>query len=316
MPLAMINARLDTALKERVDPKFQQLGCTATQAITALYQFVDQNDRLPFTIETRVWRPEETLQNTLDGLLSARPRLAEIAGLLSGDGLSEELCKKYCQELAIDIGMIKNDMRLYDATGRAGEYLQHYVQSSLGEAFLALTLCHSILEDAPNSYGQNLFLKKEKVFTDAVVCAQKRMTEMGLYQAGGVIVSYSHQGTYCNFEVYQPEGYQYGAWQVRGMLNSGRKGQPFPERLNWQGFNFPKITDRIFNVTRPYSTPVSGKHGIEIGFQFVEGYAFFHLYSNGTPEENNAVSAGMVARQLCEYMDQKLAEWYLAEGKP
>jgi len=48
----------------------------------------------------------------------------------------------------------------------------------------------------------------------------------------------------------------------------------------------------------------------------VEGYAFFLLYSNGTPEENNAVSAGMVARQLYEYMDQKLAEWYLAEGKP
>ncbi|MDM2842278.1 type II toxin-antitoxin system RelB/DinJ family antitoxin [Citrobacter sp. Cpo090] len=63
MPLAMINVRLDAALKERVDPKLQQLGYSATQAIAALYQYIDQNDSLPFTIETRVYWPEESLQN-------------------------------------------------------------------------------------------------------------------------------------------------------------------------------------------------------------------------------------------------------------
>ncbi|GKX46630.1 type II toxin-antitoxin system RelB/DinJ family antitoxin [Pectobacterium carotovorum] len=308
MPLAMINARLDVALKERVDPKFQQLGYSATQVITAVYQFVDQNDRLPFVIETRVYRPEEALQNTLDGLLSARPRLAEIARLLNGDGLTEDARKKYCQELAVDIGIIKNDMRLYDAAGRAGEHLQHYVQYSLSEAYLALTLCHSILEDDPNSYGQTLFMKKEKIFAGALEKAETRMTEMGLYQVGAVIASYSHQGTYCTVEVYQPEGYMYGAWQVRVMLNPGRKGQPVLGSLSWQGFAFPKITDRIFNVASPYSVPVSGKHGLEIGFQFVEGYTFFHMYSNGTVEEKNTVSADVVASQLCEFVDQELTK--------
>ncbi|MEI3777130.1 hypothetical protein [Pectobacterium brasiliense] len=306
MPLAMINARLDAALKERVDPKVQQLGFSATQVITALYQFIDQNDRLPFVIETRVYRPEEALQNTLDGLLAARPHLAEIARQLSGDTLTEEARQKYCQVLAIDIGMIKDNMRLYDGNGRAGEHLQHYVQSSLAEAYLALTVCHSILEDDPNRYGQTLFLKKEKVFAEALERAEKRMTEMGLHQFGGVIASCTHEGTHCTVEIYQPEGYQYGTWQVRAMLKPGRKGQPLPAALNWQGFAFPKIPAHIFNVASPYSTPVSGKHGIEIGFQFVEGYAFFHLYSNGTAEEKNAVKADEVASRLCVYVDQEL----------
>ncbi|MEQ0878424.1 hypothetical protein [Enterobacter vonholyi] len=81
----MINAHLDAALKERVDSKLHQLGFTATQAITALYQFVNQNDRLPFMIETRVWGPEELQQNPLDSLLSTWPpargdRLADERG--------------------------------------------------------------------------------------------------------------------------------------------------------------------------------------------------------------------------------------------
>lgn len=312
MPLAMINARLDVALKERVDPKLQQLGCTATQAITALYQFVDQNDRLPFTIETRVWRPEESLQNTLDGLLSAGPRLAEIARLISEDTLTEDARRTYCQALAIDIGMIKDDMRLYSATGRAGEHLQHYVQSSLGEAYLALTLCHSILEDSPNSYGRTLFLKKEKVFAGALATAETRMTEMGLHQAGTVTASFTHEGTYCSIEVYRPESYENGAWQVRMMLKPAQRGQSSPDSLNWQGFTFPKVADHVFNVASPYSTPVSGKHGIEIGFRLVEGYAFFHLYPNREVTEDNVVNADGVAATIGAYMDRELEKIIVA----
>lgn len=111
------------------------MGYSATRAIAAYYQYIDQNDSLPFTIETRVYRPEESLQNTLDGLLSARPRLAEISRLLTADMLTAEVRQKYARELAIDVGMIKEDMRLYDAAGRAGEHLQHYVQNSLSEAY-------------------------------------------------------------------------------------------------------------------------------------------------------------------------------------
>lgn len=308
MPLAMINARLDAALKERVDPKLQQLGCTTTQAITALYQFVDQNDRLPFTIETRVWRPEESLQNTLDGLLSARPRLAEIAWLMSENTLTEVARQNHCRALAIDIGMIKDDMRLYSATGRAGEHLQHYVQSSLGEAYLALTLCHSILEDSPNSYGRIMFLKKEKVFAGALARAETRMTEMGLHQAGTVTETFTHEGTYYSVEVYRPEKYPSDVWQIRVMLKPARRWQSLPDSLNWQGFTFPTITDHVFNVTSPYITTVSGKCGTEIGFMFVEGYAFFHLYPNRSVTEHNAVNADGVAATLGAYVDGKLEE--------
>lgn len=309
MPLAMINARLDGALKERVDPKVQQLGYSTTQIITALYQYIDQHDRLPFTIETRVYRPEESLQNTLDGLLSARPRLAEISRLLTADMLTAEVRQKYAQELAIDVGMIKEDMRLYDAAGRAGEHLQHYAQYSLSEAYLALVLCHSILEDAPNSYGRNLFLKKEGVFNAALEMAEKRMTEMGLYQAGAVVTSTLHTGTYCTVEVYQPEGYEYGAWQVRVMLNPARKGQTVPKIESWLTFAFPKIPERIFNVASPYSMPVTVKEQLEIGFRFVEGYTFFHLYSNGTTEENNTINIDEVAGRLGDYIDSELARY-------
>ncbi|HFK4604597.1 TPA: type II toxin-antitoxin system RelB/DinJ family antitoxin [Citrobacter farmeri] len=309
MPLAMINVRLDAALKERVDLKLQQLGYSATQAITACYQYIDQNDSLPFTIETRVWRPEESQQNTLAGLLSARPRLAEISRLLTADMLTAEVRQKYAQELAIDISMIKEDMRLYDAAGRAGEQLQHYVQYSLSEAYLALVLCHSILEDAPNSYGRSLFLKKERVFAEALERAEKRMIEMGLHQAGAVITSTLHKGTYCTVEVSRPEDYQYGAWQVRVTLNPARKGQTVPKIESWLTFAFPKIPEWIFNVASPYSMPVTVNEQLEIGFRFVEGYTFFHLYSNGTAEEDNTINIDEVAGRLGDYIDSELARY-------
>ena len=72
MPLAMINVRLDAALKERVDSKLQQLGYSATQAITALYQYIDQNDSLPFTIETRVYRPRGRTSAALRAVFAQR----------------------------------------------------------------------------------------------------------------------------------------------------------------------------------------------------------------------------------------------------
>ena len=307
MPMAMINVRLDAGLKESVDPKVQQMGYSATQIITALYQYIDQHDRLPFTIETRVYRPEEALQNTLDGLLAARPRLAEIARLLNEDRLTEEASQQHCQALAVDIGMIKDDLRLYDAAGRAGEHLQHYVQSSLGEAYLALTFCHCILEDYSNHNGKILFLKKQKVFAEALERAEKRMSQMGLHQAGAVITSTLHKGAYCTVEAYRPEDYQYGAWRVRVTLNPARKGQKVPQIESWQAFAFPKIPERIFNAPDPYCMPVHPEGKLEIGFRFVEGYSFFHLYSNGTAEESNKINIDEVVGRLGDYLDSELA---------
>ena len=132
---------------------------------------------------------------------------------------------------------------------------------------------------------------------------------MGLHQAEAVITSTLHPGTYCTVEVYRPEDYQYGAWQVRVTLNPARKGQTVPKIESWLTFAFPKIPERIFNVTSPYSIPVTVKEQLEIGFRFVEGYAFFHLYSNGTAEENNTIIIDEVAGRLGDYIDSELARY-------
>ncbi|EMF0923731.1 hypothetical protein HCH97_11555 [Escherichia coli] len=112
----------------------------ATLAVTTLCQYIDQNGRLPFTIETRVYRPEESLQNVVAGLQSASPRHAEIARILTRDELTVETRERYRLELAVDISMLKDNLRLFNTDGHAGEHLQHYIEFSLNEAFVALTI--------------------------------------------------------------------------------------------------------------------------------------------------------------------------------
>lgn len=47
---AMIRARVDPALKTEVENVFEQLGLSATQAITLFYQQVKLNRGLPFEV--------------------------------------------------------------------------------------------------------------------------------------------------------------------------------------------------------------------------------------------------------------------------
>ena len=47
---AMIRARVDPNLKEEVENVFEQLGLSATQAITLFYQQVKLNRGLPFDV--------------------------------------------------------------------------------------------------------------------------------------------------------------------------------------------------------------------------------------------------------------------------
>ena len=92
-------------------------------------------------------------------------------------------------------------------------------------------------------------------------------------------------------------------------LNPARKGQTVPKIESWFTFAFPKIPERIFNVASPYSMPVTVNEQLEIGFRFVEGYTFFHLYSNGTTEENNTINIDEVAGRLGDDIDSKLATY-------
>ena len=47
---AMIRARVDPSLKDEVEDVFEQLGLSATQAITLFYQQVKLNRGLPFDV--------------------------------------------------------------------------------------------------------------------------------------------------------------------------------------------------------------------------------------------------------------------------
>jgi DNA-damage-inducible protein J len=59
---AMIRARVDPALKEEVEDVFEELGLSATQAITLFYQQVRLKRGLPF--EVRI--PNEVTRRTFE----------------------------------------------------------------------------------------------------------------------------------------------------------------------------------------------------------------------------------------------------------
>lgn len=59
---AMIRARVDPALKEEVENVFEELGLSATQAITLFYQQVRLKRGLPF--EVRI--PNEVTRRTFE----------------------------------------------------------------------------------------------------------------------------------------------------------------------------------------------------------------------------------------------------------
>lgn len=59
---AMIRARVDPALKEEVENLFEELGLSATQAITLFYQQVRLKRGLPF--EVRI--PNEVTRRTFE----------------------------------------------------------------------------------------------------------------------------------------------------------------------------------------------------------------------------------------------------------
>lgn len=54
MALSQISVRIDDELKNRTDETMKRLGTSPTQAITLLYQYIDENGKLPFTVSTRL----------------------------------------------------------------------------------------------------------------------------------------------------------------------------------------------------------------------------------------------------------------------
>jgi len=74
---AMIRARVDPALKDEVESVFEQLGLSATQAITLFYQQVRLNRGLPFDVRVPNAVTQRTFTETDTGQNIVRCENAE-----------------------------------------------------------------------------------------------------------------------------------------------------------------------------------------------------------------------------------------------
>jgi DNA-damage-inducible protein J len=61
---ATVRARIEPDLKERAEHIFQQLGLTATQAITLFYKQVEQKKGLPFSLTLANKITKQTFEHT------------------------------------------------------------------------------------------------------------------------------------------------------------------------------------------------------------------------------------------------------------
>jgi len=74
---AMIRARVDPVLKDEVEDLFEQLGLSATEAITLFYQQVRLNRGLPFDVRIPNAVTQRTLAETDAGENIVRSENAE-----------------------------------------------------------------------------------------------------------------------------------------------------------------------------------------------------------------------------------------------
>lgn len=65
MALSQISVRIDEELKNRTDEAMKLLGTSPTQVITLLYQYIDENGKLPFTVNTRLFSSEDYTRKLL-----------------------------------------------------------------------------------------------------------------------------------------------------------------------------------------------------------------------------------------------------------
>lgn len=61
---AMIRARIEPELKNRVEAVFKRLGLSATEAVTVFYKQVELRDGLPFNVVIPNETTEQTFKNT------------------------------------------------------------------------------------------------------------------------------------------------------------------------------------------------------------------------------------------------------------
>lgn len=78
---ASITVRLDDQLKAQAEAVLDELGVSSTQAITHLYLYLVQHERLPFRVRPVSESPEDVCRTLLQQVRVVRPLLSSVAGL-------------------------------------------------------------------------------------------------------------------------------------------------------------------------------------------------------------------------------------------
>ncbi|PLY35856.1 hypothetical protein F164LOC_18355 [Pectobacterium carotovorum] len=68
MPLAQVHVRIDDELKKRADEAMKLAGTTPTQAITLFYQYIAENNKLPFSVRTFLVTTDDTTRKIIEDL--------------------------------------------------------------------------------------------------------------------------------------------------------------------------------------------------------------------------------------------------------
>lgn len=119
--MAMMNARLDEALKKNAEAVMKDLGVTPTMCVTHLYKYIAENKRLPFRALEVFRTPEDIFREALYKVETACGMLSDLCGLtVKIESIPEGSFKKFAVNAIEDVSqfIIANRDFMQDFTGQ------------------------------------------------------------------------------------------------------------------------------------------------------------------------------------------------------
>ncbi|MCD5767421.1 type II toxin-antitoxin system RelB/DinJ family antitoxin [Klebsiella pneumoniae] len=106
--MAVLNIKIDGRLKESTDAKMKALNITPTKAITLLYHYISEHNRLPFNVNTVLRSSDEIKKIINDNSASAVTSLASIVNLIIKEGGIE---KSRINVAVADLKMLRDKLK-------------------------------------------------------------------------------------------------------------------------------------------------------------------------------------------------------------
>ncbi|HCB2860397.1 type II toxin-antitoxin system RelB/DinJ family antitoxin [Klebsiella aerogenes] len=138
MALSQISVRIDDELKNRTDEKMKQLGTSPTQAITLLYQYIDENGKLPFTVSTRLLTTDDYTRRLITTTRAIHHFWSTLCDTLPTVRKSNGMA--FSMALAAQISSLRSDLK--DDCGSL----------TAGEVVLLMDVMESMLSVDPSFY--------------------------------------------------------------------------------------------------------------------------------------------------------------------